>query len=189
MSVKYITNEIFPHGLGTRVFLLTNAIGYSIISGVEFVITPFSYQTDKNEFNSNPMTKRVDYISDCILWDTLLNLDKKKITDIEDLSEVLYLSHPSPTNEGAEIEVYNEIRGLRNKIKSDFLNISSKNDSDVINIGVHIRRGDIINDKNRFIDNSYYINIINILETLLKNKGVEYKIIIFTCFQGISKLC
>ena len=28
---KYVTNEIFPHGLGTRISLLLNAITYSII--------------------------------------------------------------------------------------------------------------------------------------------------------------
>ena len=110
--VKYITNEIFPHGLGTRMFLLTNAIGYSIINKTEFVITPFSYQTVAKEFTTNPMTEKVDYISDCARWDSLLNLNKKRITDIEDLSEVLYLSHPSSNNHvppvNEQFELYNK---------------------------------------------------------------------------------
>jgi hypothetical protein len=80
--IKYITNEIFPYGLGTRIFLLTNAIGYSKLEDIEFVLTPFSYQTNKLEFNSNPRTKNVDYLEFCNRWDTLLNLEHKLITDI-----------------------------------------------------------------------------------------------------------
>ena len=185
---KYITNEIFPHGLGTRMFLLTNAIGYSIINNIEFVITPFSYQTYENEFSKNQMTKSVDYVSDCTRWDSILNLDKKRITDIEDLSEVLYLSHPSSNNHvppvGEQFELYNKIRGLRDEIKRDFLVIPPKVKSDVINISVHIRRGDIINDKRRFIANNYYLVSLSILEVFFKERNIKYDITIYTQRHG-----
>ena len=72
---KYITNQIFPHGMGTRVSFLVNAIALSKFENKEFIMTPFSYQTKKREFDTNPRTKTYDYIGSCARWDTILNLD------------------------------------------------------------------------------------------------------------------
>lgn len=188
---KYVTNEIFPHGLGTRISLLLNAITYSIIENKEFIFTPFSYQTSKLEFNSNPMTKRVDYPESCRRWDTLLNLDGKLITDIpNELSSVLYLSHPSINNTPLSGDdgyvMFNKIRNLRDNIKRDYFKIPPKNKDKKLSVSVHIRRDDAININSRFVSNEYYINTINILEDFLKTNNKEYELSIYTQKNGFN---
>tara|TARA_R110000868_G_scaffold209966_1_gene459889 strand:+ start:1322 stop:1819 length:498 start_codon:yes stop_codon:yes gene_type:complete len=160
MDYKYVTNGIFPHGLGTRITLLTNAIAYSIIEGKEFVFTPFSYQTNKLEFNTNPMTKRIDYPEACSRWDSLLNLDGKLITDIEQ-SSALHLLHPSINNQPLsgddKVIMANKIRNLRGVIKKDYFKIPPKQENNKLKVSVHIRRDDAINIASRFVSDEYYI--------------------------------
>ena len=191
MTYKYVTNGIFPHGLGTRISLLINAISYSILEGKEFIFTPFSYQTNKLEFNTNPMTKRINYPEACSRWDTLLNLDGKLITDIpNELSSVLYLMHPSINNEPLsgddKVIMANKIRNLRGVIKRDYFKIPLKQENNKLKVSVHIRRDDAVNIHSRFVSNEYHINTINQVETFLMSENKEYEITIYTQKNGFN---
>lgn len=186
-NYKYITNQIFPHGIGTRISFLINAIAFSKFENKEFVITPFSYQTYKKEFKHNPRTKTYDYIGSCARWDTLLNLDGKKISDIpnDNLGEVLHLCFPTitntPPNNGV---IYDKIRLLRSKIRNEYFKIPKKIVSDKVNVSVHIRRGDACSFKHRFVPNEYYVKTINIIEDFLIKNNVDYTINIYSQKMG-----
>ena len=187
---KYITNQIFPHGMGTRVSFLINAIAFSKFENKEFIMTPFSYQTKKREFDTNPRTKTYDYIGSCTRWDTILNLDVKKITEMPnvELEKVLPLCFPSFNNTPANDYGNNgKIRLLRGEIKNEYFKITKKEKSDKVKVSVHIRRGDAISHSHRFLPNEYYIKIINIVETFLKKNNINYEVKIFTQKLGFYK--
>jgi hypothetical protein len=186
---KYITNEIFPHGGGTRVTLLTNAIIFSILEKKEFILTPFAYQTEKKEFNANPITKTLDYPSYCNRWDSILNLELKKIYEIpkEELKYVLPLCHPSVDNIPPSGSYFNDkIRELRYEIKNKFFKIPEKEITDKIIVSVHIRRGDATPWAHRFLPNEYYVNTINVLKDFLIKNDIDYDLKIYTERNGFN---
>ena len=191
-NFNYITNQIFPHGLGTRIALLINAIAYSKFENKEFIFTPFSHQNTAGEFDANPMTRRIDYLEACNRWDTLLNLDGKLITDIPDneLGTVLALCHTSIKNsppQGHEgYLMINKVRGLRGEIRDEFFKIPPKKEDGKLKVSVHIRRDDIIGMKSRFIGNGYYIETIGLLEEFLIGNNSEYELTIYTQRNGFD---
>jgi len=191
-NYKYITNQIFPHGGGTRVGLLVNAIIFSKLEKKEFVLTPFSYETEKKEFDSNPITKTFDYISYCKQWDKILNLNVKKIYEIlkEENSLVLHLCHPSLTNEPAVgFYVNDKIREFRNEIKNKYFILSPKKEkNDTLSVCVHIRRDDAIYFSHRFIPNEYYVKMIELITNILETNKINFNIKIYTQRLGYSNI-
>jgi hypothetical protein len=197
---KYITNKILNHGLGSRILKLINVIGYvSYLNkhggNYEFVYTPFSYEGFGEDFDVNQLymyyhkpifDQRLEYIELCKRWDDMLKYNGKTIYDLENFDNLILLIHPQlgdPTfgasiTENEEFERFNETRLIKNKIKQDF-NITNTQKHDYINISVHIRRGDVNPYyTDRWIDDFYYLEIINKLKE--KYNGQNYKITIYT---------
>lgn len=196
----YVTNKILDHGLGSRILKLINVIGYvSYLNknggDYEFVYTPFSYEGFGEDFHHNQLhmyyhklisNQRLEYIELCRRWDDMLKYNGKTIYNLENFNNLILLIHPqlgdttygASITEDQEFERFNETRLIRNKIKQDF-NLNAPKKQDYIDIAVHIRRGDVgPYFADRWIDDSYYLEVINKLKE--KYNGKNYKITIYT---------
>jgi hypothetical protein len=102
----------------------------------------------------------------------------------------LYLSHPSRSNvplTGDESYlVVNKIRQFRSEIKNEFFKLSPKKENNKLVVSVHIRRDDAINIPSRFVNDEYYIKMIDEIETYLKNNNKEYELTIYTQKNGFN---
>jgi hypothetical protein len=188
-NYTYVTNQIFPHGGGTRISFLLNAIMYSKIENKEFLITPLSYETEKKEFNTNPITKTFDYPNYCKRWDSVLNLNGKKIYDLpkEEHEKVLHLCFATFNNTPPIDSIINDkIRLLKTEIKNEYFKIPKKDKNDKIKLSVHIRRNDAITWPHRYVPNEYYVNTINVVKEFLSKNNISYDLKIYTERNGFN---
>lgn len=196
---KYITNKILNHGLGSRVLKLINIIGYvSYLNkqghNYEFVYTPFSYEGFGEDFYHNQLhmyyhksisNHRLEYIELCKRWDDTLKYNGNIIYNLENFNNLTHLIHPkfddsfgSSITEEEEFKHFNETRLIRHKIKKDF-NLFPPQKKDYIDIAIHIRRGDVGSHyPDRWIDDNYYLSVIDKLKE--KYKNTNFKITIYT---------
>jgi hypothetical protein len=203
--MKYITNKILNHGLGSKVLKLINLIGLvSLLKknnlNYEFIYTPLSYEGFGVNFNNNQLplyynkpckNYREEYLNICNRWDKMFNYTGKTINNLDNvnISDILFLIHGefhSIENNifFTDTDTFNETKNIRNQIKIDF-NINDKKQKDYTDIKIHIRRGDVNNilHPDRWLDNQYYLDVIE----KLKNKFVSnYKITIFTQKKGFD---
>lgn len=118
------------------------------------------------------------------------NLEIKYIKhpfEIKDKDNVLYITQSCHQYADKYPDKYlNVVDEFKNKFfdnfKSQYVNY---NDNKNLNIGLHIRRGDVSKNKNeiKFTNNSYYINIVNNILKLVDNLGIDVNIHIYS--QGL----
>ena len=184
MMKKYISNEILDHGLGSKILKIINLIGYtlylkSIGHDVEFVYTPLGYEGYGKNFQLNQLflywphkikNLRLDYIELCERWESMINYKGLKSYDVN-VEDIEFLIHPALSGETSEI-IFNEIRKRKNEI-IDLLSLPKKTkEKECVSISIHIRRGDVNKNSHldRFSDDSYYLEIIDILKKKYEDK-------------------
>ena len=190
MSVKYITNEILHHGIGSRILKIINLVSYvDFLKGkgfnYEFVYTPLNYEGFGKNFQFNEFGSyhygvvhnlRDEYLNVCDRWENFLQFSGKVITEVNH-NDVIFLTHPSLSGE-TELEVFNHTSKIKSKLKKTF-NIPENCKKDFLDIKIHIRRGDVdeVRHADRWLDDNYYLNIITTLKEKIKD---NYRITIYT---------
>jgi hypothetical protein len=196
--MKYISNRSLSDGMGSRVCKLLNLIGYSLLIkdnvpfGIdrskikEFVYTPFSCDLG-NEFHCNPIklyapfrnSSKIAYLEMCQEWETMLGYKGKTIYEVNP-HDIEFLVHPPMDTNSVLLFTGSK----RKQIKSMF-SIKTKLPSDLINVAIHIRRGDVTEDMNqdRYVGYDHYLRAI---EIITRNLGSRCKITIFTQRSGFN---
>ena len=191
MSLKYISNQILDHGIGSRILKIINLIAYSEFLknkgfNYEFAYTPLNYEGFGMNFQTNQFWSyhynvvenlRDEYLSVCNRWEKFLQFSGTVITEVNP-NDIIFLVHPKLSGE-TELEVFNYTRLIKTKIKNEIFKIPKKQKKDFLDIKIHIRRGDVDekHPDDRWLDDNYYLDVINNLKEKIKD---NYKITIYT---------
>lgn len=183
---NFITNKIYNYGMGARMNFLIGTISLTEIlkddgNDVEFIFTPFSYEGFGMNFHSNQIysispnlseikNPKEEYLKYCYRWDEMISFKGPKVTEVE--SENIEINGYPYSETINEKLVYENSHKIKDKIKYDLFSLPKKIKKPYIDVCIHIRRNDVtsISYPDRFLDDSYYIEIIDIIKNTLGDK-------------------
>jgi hypothetical protein len=189
----YITCSGRDDGLGAQLHSYLSVLLVAEQYGLKYVHTPFSILDHNNG-------KEETYENFFGIGNNELNiteLDQKDLKkeiikhsyEIKNNTNILYSTQSCHDYGNKYPDFYLKIRNKFKKnffykFKDDYLNYNDKN---YLNIGLHIRRGDVSNQINkvRFTNNDYYIKIVDEILELTKSLNIKIKIHIYS--QGSLK--
>ena len=169
---KYYTSDcdIKTEGFGVQYFVMMVCITYCEYNNSIYVHSPFQDMGHlENQDKISYLNKLNEFIginNDHLINSGLTNDDL--INNKENIYKKLFDDHHFNMNTHFTNTVIKKIR--------DYYYSTSKPNIDNIDIAIHIRRGDIGNGHENYLENNVYVNIIN----FLKIKYPEYKITIFS---------
>lgn len=187
----YITCAGRDDGLGAQLLSIFSVMLIAKQYNLNYAHTPFSFllhsegqeEVYENFFDLGKGEINIDQLDQ----NSLTNKYIKHPFEIKNKTNLLYTTQSChqygdkyPDN---YLNIIDDIKSkFFYKFKDNYINY---NNNEVLNIGLHIRRGDVSKDKNkiRFTDNTYCLNIVNNILKLIDTLNIEVKIHIYS--QGV----
>jgi hypothetical protein len=173
--MKYLSNSILKHGLGSKVLKHLVLLGEGLRlmhsgSDIKFVWMPLSKEAFGIDFTYNDLIcydaygrrSREQYIEICDIWDNMLGYKGEKYKDYM-CNDVNLCTFPD-----VSIDSYQNTFNYRKEILN-LLSLPPKVLTDKIEVAVHIRRGDVNQTTypDRWISDEKYLEILSVIKNTL----------------------